>query len=307
MDPVFRLWGLSADEHQHRRGADVTPPPAVAAQPKSSRPPEPVVAIAAPDAYPQKAATIPIGIAEKHATRAKPPTQPPDKASALNGQASAELLTVPKSAPAPTTAEGSASYYVPNKMVEKAPAVVHLWIDPEMPVKELQEKLAKQLNLDLNLIKIRMANIAPGTANTAGDIQGLTKVRVGDRMVAELIGNDFEISPKETTPGELDGKTWKWQWQVTPQRASNSKPLLLTIKAWIDETPRKTSMPSINEPVIVEADEPTVGRVKRVTEWLKALEDLYKALAGLVLILVPLAITFRKKIRQLISSKDKQG
>lgn len=198
------------------------------------------------------------------------------------------------------SADGSASYYVPNKMIDKAPSIVHLWIDPAMPVKELQEKLARQLKLDLDHIKIRMAKTASTDATVAGDIQGLTKVRVGDKMVAQLSGNDFRFSPEEPTPGELDGATWKWHWQVTPQHVTKSRPLLLTIKAWIDETPHKTSMPSIDEPVIVEADESSIERINRWTEFLKAIEGLYAALAAVAVILFGLSVKFRDQLRRFL-------
>lgn len=141
--------------------------------------------------------------------------------------------------PISETADGAATYYVPNKMIEKVPSVVHLWIDPVMPVRDLQEKLARQLKLDFERIKLKIHTATPMGAIEAGSVEGLTRVRVGDRMFAQLSGNDFEFSPKDPTPGELDGATWKWHWQVTPQRASKSQPLLLTIKAWIHYCPVK--------------------------------------------------------------------
>ena len=237
----------------------------------------------------------PLPSPQPETTAAKPkPLKTPEPSHATETPASDKPELIAK------TAYGTASYYVPNKMIEKAPSIVHLWIDPTMPVKVLQEKLAKQLKLDIEHIKVRMEKIAPTNATMAGDVQGLTNVRVGDRMVAQLSGNDFEFSPAEPTPGELDGSTWKWHWQVTPQHATKSQPLLLTIKAWIDEAPRKTSMPSIDEPVIVEAVESWSGRVDRWTEFLKAIEGLYAALAAVAAILFGLGVKFKDQLRRFL-------
>jgi hypothetical protein len=189
-------------------------------------------------------------------------------------------------------------------MVEKQPAVVHLWIDPKLPVDELQQQLATRLHFDFDKIKRLMGREAPGTPSEAGVIQGLPQVMVGEHMVAELDGNDFDYSPKGPTPGLLVGDTWQWQWQVTPKRASNGGHFLLTIKAWNDDPRHRVVFPSVNEPVIVEAVPPTPqGRIQRWTEWLKTLEDFYKALAAVVAILLPLLIAFRKRLRELLRSR----
>jgi hypothetical protein len=185
-------------------------------------------------------------------------------------------------------------------MVEKAPALVHLWIDAKRPVSELQQLLAERLHFDLEKIKKLMGKDTPGTATVAGEIQGLRQVKVGDRMLAELDGNEFDYSPKGPTPGLLDGSIWKWQWQVTPKRASETGPFILTIKAW--DPSRNETFPSINEPVLVEAVQTPITWVKRLTEWLKAIEDLYKALAALALILLPLALAFRKRLGRILRS-----
>lgn len=274
------------------------------AEPRQTTEPSPTPS--APAASPIPAAPL---AAKTNMIEAVMPAQTPQRVTTATKAKPLRISNPPLVTETPTSdtpvavaksADGSASYYVPNKMIDKAPSIVHLWIDPAMPVKELQEKLARQLKLDLDHIKIRMAKTASTGATIAGDIQGLTKVRVGDKMVAQLSGNDFKFSPEEPTPGELDGATWKWHWQVTPLHATKSQPLLLTIKAWIDETPRKTSMPSIDEPVIVETDESGTERINRWTEFLKAIEGLYAALAAVAVILFGLSVKFKDQLRRFL-------
>ncbi len=212
----------------------------------------------------------------------------------------------PSKATAPSTANGSAAFYVPNKMVEKSTSIVHLRIDPKMPVEELQQELAKQLNLDFSKIKKLLGKDAVGTPSKAGEIQGLTQVQVGDKMEAQLAGNesDFEVSPNGATPGILVGNTWQWQWQVTPKHASVAGPFILTISAW--DASRKAPFPSINEPVIVEAvPPPPTNPIDQMIAWLKTIEDLYTALAAVAGILATLAVTFRKYLRQMLRPTKK--
>ncbi len=184
------------------------------------------------------------------------------------------------------SSNGNAAYYVPKQMVEQDPSTVDLWIDRATPVLQLQQELAKQLQINLEHIKTRLGHIpGVGGENIAGDVQGLENVLVGEKMFAQLRGGaDFDIDPKDATWRLMDGTDRvRWTWRVTPLRAADKgQGLLLVMDVWIDPGPGKGSIPSIEERVIVTARAKTwAERLKNLNDILDSIDGIYQALIGL--------------------------
>ncbi len=155
---------------------------------------------------------------------------------------------------APPTAvrTGSAAYHIPKQMIEKEAALVDLWIDRTTTVEQLKQVLAAKLKLTAEKINTRkLRETQPGP--TLAQIDGVT-IPVGDIMIAQLRGGeDFKIDPKEAMQYSLDGDgRAKWNWRVTPLRASD-KGLLLNLDIWIDPGPGKHLIDSFHESVVVTA------------------------------------------------------
>lgn len=162
-----------------------------------------------------------------------------------------EAATTPKTPP-----QGSAAYYIPKQMTEKEASYVDLWIDRTTDLEQLKRELAARLQLSADRINMhRVGSTNPQSSPIATERIDSATIPIGDHMVAQLRGGeDFSIDPPGPISQPLKNTDRaKWNWRVTPKRASPDPGLMLDLIIWIDPGHDMQLIDSYQQRVVVEA------------------------------------------------------
>lgn len=168
-----------------------------------------------------------------HAARPRPVRQSTRPAPAASPSPENPVLAPIVAAPATPLVKGSAAYFIPEKMMEKKPSRVDLWIDPTSSMEQLKRDFAARFNISPDNIQVSTVQDDGEKYDTAvaGKLISM-KIPIGTTMIAELRGGEgFDIEPKGPVSHKVEGADRvKWNWGVQPKQASTTKiPLYLEI------------------------------------------------------------------------------
>jgi hypothetical protein len=170
----------------------------------------------------------------------------------------------------------SVAYQVPRQMVEQRSSPVDLWIDPELTPEELRAALLAFLRENAERAQARLGESVKLAPLPQGSTDLVARSTLAaNRMVAELLGEDFDISPKG--PQELRlvrGQTFKWSWNARPKGPSGPGGFQLEIRVFADPGEGRAPVQTIREVVMV------IAREKSWFEWANELDAWIKLLGG---------------------------
>lgn len=195
-----------------------------------------------------------------------------------------EASTVPKG----KFVEANAAYQIAPDMTRNRSTTVDLWIDARLTQEQLVAQLQAYLQENAQKARVRVKHRKLDPSLSAPDGIASRGIVIANVVSAELSGSDRDFQIKPLGPQKITARAdmpLKWQWMVTPLRASDEG-LPLTLSVVVDPGDGGTPLTPILETVVVRSDS---GWWDRVMEFIKALDPLLKFILTLAAVLPVLA------------------